>query len=83
MPHTLTDIEQRMLDLEREDWSKSPGGKHLAIRERIGVHEMRYYQLLNQLITTEAALAYDPLTVNRLLRLRDRRQRAREKAGAR
>ncbi|MFV8173766.1 DUF3263 domain-containing protein [Mycolicibacterium peregrinum] len=83
MPHTLTDIERRMLDLEREDWSTSPGGKQLAIRERLGLHEIRYYQLLNQLITTEAALAYDPLTVNRLLRLRDRRERAREKASAR
>ena len=72
-----------MLDLEREDWSTSPGGKETAIRERIGLREMRYYQLLNQLITTEAALAYDPLTVNRLLRLRDRRQRAREKASVR
>ncbi|TGB37905.1 DUF3263 domain-containing protein [Mycolicibacterium peregrinum] len=79
---TLNDLEQRMLDLEREDWSTSPGGKELAIRERLGLRVMRYYQLLNRLITTEAALAYDPITVNRLLRIRDRRHEAREKARA-
>lgn len=77
MSGTLTDLEQRMLDIESEDWSTSPGGKELAIMERTGLREMRYYQKLNQLITTKAALAYDPVTVNRLLRLRDRRHRAR------
>lgn len=79
---TLTDLEQRMLDLEREDWATSPGGKESAIRERFGLRVMRYYQLLNQLIATEAALEYDPITVNRLLRIRERRQQARENARA-
>ncbi len=77
MAATLTDVERQMLDLERKDWSTSPGAKELAIRDQVGLSAIRYYQLLNQLLETEAALAYDPLTVNRLLRLRDRRHRAR------
>jgi hypothetical protein len=67
---TLTAVEQRMLDLEREDWSISPGGKELAIRNRFGLSAIRYYQRVNQLIDNESALAYAPVTVNRLRRLR-------------
>ena len=37
----------------------------------------RYYQVLNALIDAPAALAYDPLLVKRLRRLRQARQRAR------
>ena len=37
----------------------------------------RYYQVLNALIDRESALAYDPLLVKRLRRLRTARQRAR------
>lgn len=33
----------------------------------------RYYQVLNALIDTPEALAFDSLTVNRLRRLRDER----------
>jgi hypothetical protein len=73
----LNDVERRMLDLEHEDWSKSPGGKEQAIRDRLGLSAIRYYQLLNHLLGTEAALEYDPIVVKRLLRLRDRRHRAR------
>jgi hypothetical protein len=82
MPDTLTDVERRMLDLEHEDWSKSPGGKELAIRDQLGLSATRYYQLLNRLLETERALAYDPLVVNRLLRLRGKRERARHQGVA-
>jgi hypothetical protein len=37
----------------------------------------RYYQVLNALIDQPAALAYDPLLIKRLRRLRAARQRAR------
>jgi hypothetical protein len=37
----------------------------------------RYYQVLNALIDREDALAYDPMLVKRLRRLRAARQRAR------
>jgi hypothetical protein len=37
----------------------------------------RYYQVLSELLDSVDALAYDPLVVRRLRRLRDRRRRAR------
>jgi len=37
----------------------------------------RYYQTLNALIDTDAALAHDPMLVKRLRRLRSARQRER------
>lgn len=54
------------LVLERE-WFATAGAKEDAIRE-LGLSPVRYYQKLNQLITTEAAVAYDPVTANRLRR---------------
>ncbi len=37
----------------------------------------RYYQVLNALIDDQAALAFDPMLVKRLRRMRASRQRAR------
>lgn len=65
----LTHEDRAMLDLER-DWWATPGGKESAIADRIGTSPTRYYQRLNKLIGAEAALAYDPATVNRLRRIR-------------
>ncbi|SHX93452.1 Fis family transcriptional regulator [Mycobacteroides abscessus subsp. bolletii] len=58
------------LELERI-WWKLPGAKDEAIRERFDLSPTRYYQLLSASIETPEALATDPLTVNRLLRLRE------------
>lgn len=66
---SLTDQDRAMLDLEREWWS-TPGGKETAIVERVGLSPVRYYQRLNRLVDTTAALAHDPVTVNRLRRIR-------------
>ncbi|MCV7173871.1 DUF3263 domain-containing protein [Mycobacterium manitobense] len=49
--------------------TEPPGGKEAAIDEQLGLKAVRYYQLLNRLLTREAALAYAPVTVNRLRRL--------------
>lgn len=73
---TLGDREQRMLALERE-WWKYSGAKEQAIRELFTMSATHYYQLLNALIDTEAALAHDPMLVKRLRRLRSTRQKAR------
>lgn len=73
----LTADEVAVLELERS-WWKYPGAKEAAVRDRFGWTMTRYYQVLNALIDTPAALAYDPLTVNRLRRLRTARQRARQ-----
>lgn len=68
----LSDVEADVLRLEREFW-KYPGAKEATIHDRFGWTPTRYYQVLNALLDTPAALAADPVTVNRLLRLRDKR----------
>ncbi|MET9847762.1 DUF3263 domain-containing protein [Streptomyces ossamyceticus] len=65
--------EQAILALERQGWG-SPGAKERAIRERLGLAPVRYYQLLNALLDDERALAHDPVTVNRLRRVREARR---------
>lgn len=70
--HGLTRRERDMLDLERA-WFKYDGRKVAAITQ-LGYTEVRYYQRLNALLDNPAAMAFDPLTVKRLRRLRDARR---------
>ena len=72
----LDDRERDILDFER-DWWKFAGAKEQAIRERFDLSSTRYYQLLNELIDSDRALAYDPMLVKRLRRMRAARQRKR------
>ena len=72
----LSSREQQMLALERQ-WWKYAGAKEQAIRELFDLSATHYYQILNALIDTEAALAHDPMLVKRLRRLRTSRHRAR------
>jgi Protein of unknown function (DUF3263) len=72
----LTDRAQATLDFERSWWTQD-GPKDQLIRERFQCSADTYYQELNQVLADPDALAYDPLVVRRLLRLRDRRLRAR------
>ncbi len=72
----LTQRDTEILDFERS-WWKHAGVKEQAIRERFDMSATRYYQVLNALIDREDALAYDPMLVKRLRRLRAARQRAR------
>jgi hypothetical protein len=65
-----------LLDFER-DWQVHEGRKEQAVRERFGISAARYYQLLNRVVARPEADAYDPLTVRRLRRRRDERQRRR------
>lgn len=76
MPTPLTPAEEAILSIESQ-WWEFAGAKEQAIRDRLGISSTRYYQLLNALVETEAALAFDPVNVNRLRRLRDSRQRSR------
>jgi Protein of unknown function (DUF3263) len=64
----------RMLAFERQ-WWKHAGAKEQAIRETFGLSATRYYQVLNSLLDTPAALAHDPVLVGRLRRLRASRMR--------
>ncbi|MFD8809405.1 DUF3263 domain-containing protein [Streptomyces sp. NPDC059597] len=65
--------EQAILALERRGFA-GPGAKERAIREQLGLTPVRYYQLLNALLDDERALAHDPVTVNRLRRVREARR---------
>lgn len=72
----LSEREEQMLGLERQ-WWKYAGAKEQAIRDLFDLSATHYYQVLNALIDTEAALAHDPMLVKRLRRLRLSRQQAR------
>lgn len=65
-----------ILDFE-DTWSTASVPKDQAIMERFSMTTARYYQHLNRLIDTQEALAYKPLLVDRLRRMRDQRQEAR------
>lgn len=84
LPDGLTELDADVLDFERH-WWKYGGAKESAIRDRFDCSSTRHYQRLNALIDRPEALAYDPLLVRRLQRLRDARARhrsARRTAGA-
>jgi len=72
----LSERDRAILDFERTWWNE-PGPKEVAIRERFELSPTRYYQVLQELLESNDAMAYDPLVVRRLRRLRDRRRRAR------
>ena len=72
----LSERDRKIIEFERQWWQYA-GAKEQAIRESFDMSATRYYQVLNALIDAEAALAYDPLLVKRLRRLRAARQRAR------
>ncbi|TGN73925.1 DUF3263 domain-containing protein [Streptomyces bauhiniae] len=65
--------EKAILALEGRSFP-GPGAKERAIREQLGLAPVRYYQLLNALLDDERALAHDPVTVNRLRRVREARR---------
>lgn len=73
---TLSDRDIEILDVERLWWQYA-GAKETEIRRRFDMSATRYYQELNNLIDRQEALAYDPLLVKRLRRLRAGRQRSR------
>ncbi|MCC3770373.1 DUF3263 domain-containing protein [Streptomyces sp. UNOC14_S4] len=69
----LSERDRSVLAFERRSWAGA-GAKERAIREELGLTPTRYYQLLNALLDDEAALAFDPVTVNRLRRVREARR---------
>ena len=75
-PDGLTRRDRDILAFERQ-WWKYAGAKEQAIRELFDMSATRYYQVLNALIDTPAALSADPMLVKRLRRLRASRQRQR------
>ena len=74
----LSDLEVRILDFERQ-WWRYAGAKESGIKEQFSLSTREYYELLNDLIDREDALAASPLLIKRLRRLREARITARSK----
>lgn len=73
----MLSVKDKMtLDLEAS-WFKYAGAKEARIRVEFDESPTRYYQRLNRLIDQPDVLAYAPLVVKRLRRLRDLRREAR------
>ncbi len=65
----LTQRDRRVLEFEATWWSY-PGPKDVAIRDYLGMSATRYYQVLRRLMDDADAMAFDPMTVRRLQRVR-------------
>ena len=73
---SLSERDRQILDFEHQ-WWKYAGSKEQAVKDLFDLSPTRYYQILNQLIDSEDALAYDPMLIKRLRRQRASRQRSR------
>lgn len=65
----LTQRDRRVLEFEAMWWSY-PGPKDVAIRDYLDMSATRYYQVLRRLMDNADAMAFDPMTVRRLQRVR-------------
>jgi len=72
----LDERERRILDFERDAW-RLQVAKERAIRGTFGISATRYHQLLRRIVDRPEALAYDPMLVRRLRRLREVRRKRR------
>ena len=72
----LSDRDRALLAFEGQ-WSRHTASKEEAIRDVFAISAARYYQLLNAVIDSPAAVRHDPMLVRRLLRARDERAEAR------
>lgn len=72
-PRPLTYPERRVLDFANRRFHNA-GSREQAIRDEFGYSATRYFQALGALIDRPEALAYAPLTVYRLRRIRAARQ---------
>jgi len=69
----LSQQDEALLDFEA-GWWRAERSKDDEIRTRFGLSTPKYYQRLNALIDNPDALAYSPLLVKRLRRMREQRQ---------
>ena len=76
LPEGLTELEAGILAFE-ERWFAADGSKDAEIRARFELSGPRYHQILNALLDRPEALAYRPMLVKRLIRLRAKRQQDR------
>ncbi|RPA65956.1 DUF3263 domain-containing protein [Gordonia oryzae] len=67
----LSSDDRALLDFADKQW-RYAGRQADAIMAQFGISVTRYWQRVNRLLDTEEALAYNPVLVNRLRRLRER-----------
>ena len=72
----LSERDQAVLAFERQ-WWRHVGAKEEAIRSTFSLSAARYYQLLGALVDSPLAMAFDPMLVKRLQRMRFVRSEAR------
>lgn len=72
----LSERDAAVLAFEKQ-WWKYAGAKEQAIRELFDLSATQYYQVLNTLLDSPAALTAEPMLVKRLRRMRASRQRDR------
>lgn len=70
--------ERQLLDFAKRQY-RYPGKQEQDIRDELDMSATTFWRKVNDLIDRPEALAYDPVTVNRLRRLRETRQRARSR----
>ena len=75
-PMPLTDLEREVLDFAGLTF-RYAGNREREIRVQFDMSGTRFEQLLLGLLDRPEALAYAPMTVNRLTRLRDQRRMVR------
>ena len=69
----LSDRDRVLLDFEAR-WGRHGAAKEEAVREELALTPARYYQLLGRLVDDADALAYAPMLVHRLRRMREAQQ---------
>jgi hypothetical protein len=74
----LSERDRAILAFEAH-WTRHSATKEEAIRETFAFSAARYYQLLNAVIDSPAAVRHDPMLVRRLQRARDDRAESRAK----
>ena len=72
----LSERDAAILAFEKQ-WWKYAGAKEQAIRELFDLSATQYYQVLNSLLDSPAALTAEPMLIKRLRRMRASRQRDR------
>jgi hypothetical protein len=72
----LSERDRAILAFESQ-WTRHSASKEESIRDAFSISAARYYQLLNAVIDSPAAVRHDPMLVRRLLRARDDRAEAR------
>ena len=72
----LSDRDRAILEFE-QGWWLEPGTKEAALRARLDLSPSRYRELLYAVIDAPDAMAFDPLVVRRVRKVREQNRKAR------